>query len=217
MSKNKIHFLTLKDKNYPPLLTQISNPPSILFFRGKIPSSQKAIAVIGSRKATAYGKKIAQKFTHQLVKKGFVIVSGLAIGIDAIAHQTAINSNGKTIAVLGTGVDIIYPQQNTRLYHQIIKKNGAVISEFPPQTKPKRKNFPQRNRIISGLCLGVLVIEAAEKSGTKITARFAADQGREVFAVPGPVNSPLSSGTADLIKQGAKLVYSLKDILEELP
>jgi len=212
-----ISFISLTDPNYPKLLKEIPDPPIGLYVKGQLKTTDnKIIAVVGSRKISPYGKIITQKFTYQLVKYGFTIVSGLALGVDAIAHQTAINANGKTIAVLACGVDVIYPSANKFIYQKIIKTNGAVISEFPPQTQPKKEYFPIRNRIISGLSLGVLITQGAKHSGTLITASYATNQGREVFAVPGPITSPLSCAPADLIKKGAKLVYNIDDILDEL-
>jgi len=212
-----ISFISLTDPNYPKLLKEIPDPPIGLYVKGQLKTTDnKIIAVVGSRKISPYGKIITQKFTYQLVKYGFTIVSGLALGVDAIAHQTAINANGKTIAILACGVDVIYPSANKFIYQKIIKTNGAVISEFPPQTQPKKEYFPIRNRIISGLSLGVLITQGAKHSGTLITASYATNQGREVFAVPGPITSPLSCAPADLIKKGAKLVYNIDDILDEL-
>jgi DNA processing protein len=174
------------------------------------------IAVVGTRKITGYGMAVTRKITEGLVINNMTIVSGMAYGVDTVAHETAIKNQGKTIAVLGCGVDIIHPVSNTRLYWQIIKENGLVISEFPPGQMATKGLFPARNRIISGLCLGVVITEGTIKSGALITARNAAEQGREVFAVPGPITSDLSDGPTMLLKHGAKLVTQVQDVLEEL-
>ena len=224
----QILILTWEDKLYPKILKQIPGSPPLLYVKcgmrnGKMINEQMdklfkrpALAVIGSRRATGYGREITSKLVSQIVKKKIVIVSGMAKGIDGIAHQAAMDSGGETIAVLGSGVNVIYPYQNKNIYQKIISGGGLVISEFPPFYPPLASNFPQRNRIISGLSKAVLVIEAAQKSGTLITARLAAEQGKDVFAVPGPITSQLSAGTSYLISQGAKLVSSASDILEEL-
>ena len=212
--------LTIKDSNYPKLLREISSPPPVLYVNTSRPLEElfknPAIAVVGTREITYYGRTVTQEITRDLVKRGIMIVSGLARGVDICAHTTALESNGLTIAVLGSGLDCVYPAEHQRIA-KIISENGAVISEFPLGTRPNSPNFPRRNRIISGLSLGVVVTQAAERSGTMITASFAADQGREVFAVPGPITSPYSRGTAVLINKGAKLVTNVNDILEELP
>lgn len=216
-------MITVKipDRNYPQLLKEIINPPSVLYIETFQKDLQKlfqipAVAVVGSRKITSYGRAVTRKLTKQLVEKGFLIVSGLAKGVDLCAHQTTIENGGFTIAVLGSGLDQIYPPQHVAIA-QTITKHGALISEFPPGTKAQASHFPQRNRIIAGLTFGVLVTQAAEKSGSLITASFAADFGREVFAVAGPINSYYSKGTNQLIQKGAKLVTDINDILEELP
>lgn len=214
--KKGIRILTIKDKNYPKLLKEIGDPPFLLYVKGEIKKEDNfSMAVVGSRRPTNYGREVTESLTQALVLQGFTIVSGMARGIDSIAHKTALEAGGRTIAVLGSGVDVIYPPENKKLYEEIAQ-NSAVISEFPPGTQPTPYNFPQRNRIIAGLSLGVLVTEAAEKSGALITAGFAGEFGREVFAVPGPIYSKLSAGTSALIKDGAKLVYKVQDILEEL-
>lgn len=212
--KNKFITLTPLEKNYPYRLQFIPNPPPKLWIKGNNLDlfNQPILAVIGSRKPSKYGQKAIKKIVGQLVKRGFVIISGMARGIDSIAHRLTLKNNGQTVAVLGSGLNVIYPPENKNLFNQI----QLVISEFPPSTKPKGNNFLSRNRIISGLSDGVVVIEAARRSGTLNTARHAAEQGKEVFAVPGPITSPTSEGTAWLIKQGAKLVYDVEDILEEL-
>lgn len=200
---------------YPENLRCLNDAPPVLYARGALERpGALALAVIGSRKATPYGVEVCQELTAALVGKGFCIVSGMARGIDAIAHWSAIENGGTTVAVVGTGVDVIYPASNSGLYARILE-TGAVISEFALGTGPYAGNFPRRNRIISGLSLGVLVVEAAERSGTMITVRMALEQGREVFAVPGDIRSEKSRGTHRLIKQGAKLVDRLEDILEE--
>ncbi len=208
---------TLADADYPQALRWIVDPPSVLYMRGQLsPSHQLAVAVIGSRKPSPYGKMSAQRFSQTLAEHGYTVVSGLARGIDSLAHQGALKAGGQTLAVLGSGINMVYPPENQRLCEQICSQ-GAVLSEFPLHTKPDRWNFPRRNRIISGLSLGILVIEAAASSGSLHTARHALDQGREVFAVPGRINDPNSRGTNGLIKKGAKLVESIDDILDELP
>lgn len=175
-----------------------------------------AIGVVGTRKVTGYGRTVTQKFTTDLTQKGLTIVSGLARGVDTVAHTAAIEGNGRTIAVLGGGLNQIFPPENASLVERIISGHGAVMSEFPPDYPALAGNFPARNRIISGLSLGVLVTEAAEDSGSLITARLALEQGRDVFAVPGPVTSLLSKGPADLIKEGARLTFTAQDVLTEL-
>lgn len=213
---SKFRIITPKDKGYPKLLKEIPDPPQKLWVRGEIKKEdEKAIAVVGARRATNYGREVTEELVNALVVAGLTIVSGMARGIDSCAHKAALEAGGRTIAVLGSGIDVIYPPENKKLYEEIAKA-GAVISEFEPGTLPNAWNFPQRNRIIAGLSLGVLVCEAAEKSGSLITAGYAGEFGREVFAVPGPIYSKMSAGTAALIKDGAKLVYSTKDILDEL-
>lgn len=209
--------LSYSHGRYPPLLKEIPDPPRILYVRGTGSKLRldKTIAVVGARRCSAYGKEIAMRLVTDLVKRGVVIVSGLAYGIDTIAHWAAIRAGGKTIAVLGSGLDIIHPSRNTDLYWQIVNGNGAAISEIPPGIRPDKKQFVTRNRIISGLSLGVVVIEGTDKSGTLITARYAAEQGRDVFAVPGPLMSETSRASNILLKNGAKLVESANDILEE--
>ncbi len=209
-----IDIITFEDKNYPELLKKISDPPLLLYVKGEIPKEQN-IAVVGSRDSSPYGNKIAWVLSKDLAENDFTIISGLAMGIDTQAHKGAIDGQGKTVAVLGSGLKWIYPEENKELY-SIIHQNGAIISEFPLHQKPDRFNFPRRNRIISGLSLGTVVIEAGNRSGALITASFALEQGREVFAVPGPISDRMSEGTNRLIKQGAKLVQDIDDILEEL-
>ncbi|MFO7323425.1 MAG: DNA-processing protein DprA [Chloroflexota bacterium] len=211
-----IRAITRIDSDYPDLLKPLPDAPPVLFVKGTLlPEDARALAIVGTRKATVYGRDVTASFARQLVAQGFTVVSGLAHGIDAVAHQTALDSGGRTIAVLGTGIDVIYPADHRALAGRIVE-SGALVSEFPLGTRPDRRNFPRRNRLISGMSLGVLIAEAPEKSGALITANIAADQGREVFAVPGSIFSPASAGTNRLIQEGAKLVSSVSDVLEEL-
>lgn len=217
ITQSGITPIPLTDPDYPPLLKEIYDPPPVLYMRGALrPEDQRAIAVIGTRKMTTYGHIATELLVKELVTEGFTIVSGLARGIDATAHMQAVANGGRTIAVLGGGLWHLYPPEHTKLAEQIMAGHGAVISEFPPALPAIPGNFPARNRIIAGLSYGVLVTEAAEKSGTMITVAEALDQGREVFAVPGPITSSLSVGTMNLIKQGATLVTSVHDILQQL-
>jgi len=214
--KYKVNVLTIEDDQYPENLKTIHYPPPVLYFKGTITEADKnSISIVGSRKATYYGKMVADKLSKDLALTGLTVISGMARGIDTAAHKGTLSVNGRTIAVLGCGINHIYPPENRRLAQEI-QESGALVSEFPLFTLPERQNFPRRNRIISGLSLGTVVVEAAEKSGALITADFALDQGREVFAIPGNINSPLSKGSHNLIKQGAKLVNSYQDILEEI-
>ena len=208
--------LTLFDSDYPPQLKEIADPPPILFVRGNIDALAKPqIAIVGSRNPSNLGIETATSFARTLANAGFVITSGLALGIDATSHQGALNANGQTIAVAGTGLDRVYPAKHKQLALDIVE-NGAIISEFPPGTSAKANHFPRRNRIISGLCQGLLVVEAAKQSGSLITARLALEQGREVFAIPGSIHNPLARGCNALIREGAKLVETTQDIFEEL-
>jgi DNA processing protein len=217
LEKSGIKWISFFDNKYPKLLKQIYDPPFILYYKGEIlPRDQRAIGVVGTRKITGYGQMVTNSFTKAMVAAGLTVVSGLARGVDTYAHKTAVESGGRTIAVLGGGLNKIFPFENTNLAEEIANGHGAVISEFPPEYESLPGNFPARNRIISGLSLGVLVTEAAIDSGSLITARLALEQGREVFAVPGPVTSDLSRGPADLIKEGARLVFEPNDVLEEL-
>ncbi len=210
------HLICFDDVRYPKLLQQIYDPPSLLFVKGQISSLQGYnLAIVGSRDFSIYGEQITWHLAHELVGAQLSIVSGMANGIDGVAHRAALDACGKTIAVLGTGVDCIYPKRHRKLYHEILD-SGCVISEFWPETKPIAGNFPKRNRIISGLSLGTLVTEARIRSGSLITARLAMEQGREVFAVPGPVLQGHSQGCHQLLRNGAKLVETSADILEEL-
>lgn len=207
--------VNIKDGEYPEILKTMKNPPEELFVNGKIiPSDRNAVAIVGTRRATFYGLQQCEKIAYDLAERGITIVSGMARGIDSRAHRGALKAGGRTIAVMGSGHDCIYPPENKKLYDEI-SQNGAVISQFPNKTEPRPFNFPMRNRIISGLALGILVIEAPEKSGALITAECALEQGREVFAIPGNINSTKSSGSNALIKDGAKLVQDAEDILEE--
>lgn len=209
-------LVTLADATYPRMLLEIPDPPPLLYARGRTELLQRsALAVVGSRNATAQGAANAESFAKALSASGLTIVSGLALGIDAAAHRGGLAGPGSTIAVLGTGIDVIYPRTNAALTAQIVER-GLLISEFPLGTGALASNFPRRNRLISGLAQGCLVVEAALASGSLITARSAAEQGREVFAVPGSIHSPLSKGCHALIKSGAKLVESAEDVLGEL-
>lgn len=216
LEKNLVAFLTLKDKDYPEYLKEIPDPPFVIYIKGKLKTGdKKSLAVVGTRKMTPYGREVTEKFVKWLVFQGFTVVSGLARGVDSTAHRSALEQQGRTIAVLGSGLDTIYPPENKNLAEKICQ-NGALISEYPLGVLALPANFPLRNRIISGLSLGILVTEGEIKSGTKITARYALDQGREVFAVPGPITSPTSAGPTELIKLGAKLVTCGEDIISEL-
>ncbi len=213
--KNGVRIITFSDTDYPTLLRHIHDPPPVLYVCGKLHSDSLNIAIVGSRNATSYGRTITERLSGGLARRGFTVVSGMARGIDAAAHIGALSAGGKTIAVLGCGLDTVYPAENKSLFYRIAE-NGAVISEFSFLTPPEAHNFPVRNRIISGLALGTVIAEATHKSGSLITARLAAEQGREVFAVPGSITSFKSMGTHGLIKQGAKLVEHVDDIVEEL-
>lgn len=210
------HILTLADSAYPQALLEIPDPPTLLYVRGNPELlRRRGLAIVGSRNATPQGQQTAETFARALAAKGIGIISGLALGIDAAAHRGALAAAGETIAVIGTGCDRIYPARNKELA-LAIAEHGAIVSEFPLGTPAIATNFPRRNRIISGLARGVLVVEAAAESGSLITARLAAEQGREVFAIPGSIHSPVARGCHKLIKQGAKLVETAQDILEEL-
>ncbi len=218
VSAAKVRIVSLEDADYPAPLRQIYDPPLLLYVRGDASIiSQPGIAVIGTRHPTPYGSGMAERLACDLAARGLIIFSGMARGIDTAGHRGAIAGKGKTAAVFGTGVDVPYPKENSRLIDQLLSLGGAVISEFPMGTFPAPQNFPIRNRIISGISLGVLVVEAAEYSGTRITARSALEQNREVFAVPGNVTNKYSWGPNTLIKQGAKLVATWEDVWEELP
>jgi DNA processing protein len=211
-----IQVVTLADRDYPTLLSQIYDPPAVLFYRGELKvTAEPGLAVVGSRKATEYGKTVAKKLAADLVRSGVVVISGMARGIDTSAHFGALQAGGKTAAVLGCGLDICYPPENRKLRDEIVRF-GLLLSEFPPGTTPKPHHFPMRNRIISGLALATIVVEAAEKSGALITADCALEQGREVFAVPGSINSPNPRGCHKLIKERAAMAEHAADILCEL-
>ena len=203
-------------EDFPELLARIADPPAELYVAGDVEALHlPAIAIVGSRNPTEGGRRNAYAFARHLSRAGFCIVSGLALGIDTAAHRGALDGGGKTIAVLGHGIDRIYPPQNEALAKEIVA-NGAVCTEFPPGYPPRRENFPRRNRLISGLALGTLVVEAAKRSGSLISARLAGEQGREIFAIPGSIHNPMARGCHQLIRQGAKLVESADDILSEL-
>lgn len=219
LEKEKIKILTIQDKNYPKLLKEIHHPPQLLYYKGNLDlNNDFTLAVVGTRKLTSYGSQVTNNIVKELVNQNLTIISGLALGIDTMAHQATLEAGGKTIAVLGTGIDqkSIYPRTNKNLAEKIIENNGAVISEFPPGTQPMPYNFPQRNRIISGLSLGTLVIEAGAKSGALITAFGALEQNREVFAVPGNIYSLVSAGPNNLIKKGARPITSAEEVIESL-
>lgn len=210
------HLVTLADTDYPRALLETADPPPLLYLKGRRDLlNAPSLAMVGSRNATPQGLRDAEAFARALSESGYCVVSGLALGIDAAAHRGALQGGGSTLAVVGTGLDIVYPARNRGLAHQIAQ-HGAILSEFPLGTPSRAGHFPRRNRIISGLSRGVLVVEAAAQSGSLITARLAGEQGREVFAIPGSIHSPLSKGCHQLIRQGAKLVESASDILEEL-
>jgi DNA processing protein len=208
-------IVTFYDQEYPPLLKEVADAPPFLYVRGHLPFIDQGLGVVGSRRASHYGLMTTERLSIDLVQHGITVVSGMARGVDTAAHRGALKGNGTTVAVLGSGIDVLYPPENARLFAQVME-SGAVVSEFPMGTAPLAVNFPCRNRIISGCCIGVLVVEAAEKSGSLITAEYALEQGREVFAVPGNITLANSKGTNRLIKQGAKLVESVDDILDEL-
>jgi DNA processing protein len=212
-----VEVLLPNDPRFPDRLKQIPYPPPLLFIKGSLlPEDDLAVALVGTRAASYYGLKTCRRLAGALAMRGLTVVSGLARGIDTAAHQGALENSGRTLAVLGCGLDVVYPPENKQLYERI-PEQGALISEFPLGTPPEAKNFPIRNRIISGLALGVVVVEAGLRSGTAITVRYALDQGREVFAVPGPIDSPTCLGPHRLIQDGAKLVQDVEDILQELP
>jgi len=214
--KENIKIIDFKSEDYPYNLLNIPHPPILLYYKGTLsPKDEISISIIGSRKYSEYGKACTKNFSYELASNGITVISGMAYGIDSFAHSYTIQAGGRTIAVLGSGIDIIYPSENKKLYYDIIE-NGAVISEFPLHTAPISKNFPIRNRIVAGMALGTLVIEANKKSGTMITARLAAEAGRNVYAVPGQIFSPTSLGTNLLIKDGAKIVTSISDITEDI-
>lgn len=211
-----IDVLTWQDEGYPRRLIEIDQPPPVLYVRGELKQQDEvAVAVVGTRRVTRYGTQVTQEIAVALAQNGVCVVSGMARGVDALAHSAAMEAGGRTIAVLGSGLDQIYPPEHRTLAERIVRQ-GALISDYPPGTKPDATNFPPRNRIISGLSLAVVVVEAGEKSGALITASFAADQGRDVFAVPGNIKSPQSAGTNRLIQKGAFPFVTVEDLLEVL-
>lgn len=216
--QENINIITIKDEKYPRLLKEIYNPPALLYYKGSLEDIEPAISVVGTRKISSYGKQITPIIVQPLAQNGIIIVSGLAYGIDALAHKTTVEVNGRTIAVLGSGLDKanIYPASNRYLADKIIENNGAVISEYPIGTLPLKGNFPSRNRIIAGLSLGTLIIEGGEESGALITAQLALEHNRDVFAVPGNIYQEYSKGPNKLIKMGARPVLESADILEAL-
>lgn len=216
MHSQGIGVLTLEDERYPRRLKEIAQPPPVLYLRGELDAQDEwAVAVVGTRRITGYGRQVTEEIAMELARSGVTVISGLARGVDAIAHQAALNAGGRTLAVLGNGVDRIYPPENRRLAEQMLA-HGALISDYPPGTPPEASNFPPRNRLISGLSMAVVVVEAGLTSGALITAAFAADQGREVFAVPGNITAPQSAGTNRLIRDGAHPLLDPQDVLEVL-
>ncbi len=211
-----ILLIPLEDERYPKSLSETNDPPKLLYVWGERPEAMNgfSIAVVGSRKATSYGEAAAMHIAGDLAKSGVTVISGLAYGIDSAAHKAAVKNDGFTVGVLGTGIDVVYPKSGKNLFEEV-KKNGCLVSEFPLGMKAEKWTFPTRNRIIVGLSMGVVVVEAAEKSGSLITARIALEEGREVFAVPGSIFSPTSEGTNNLLRQGAKCVSTYEDVLEE--
>jgi DNA processing protein len=211
-----IHVLTWDSPDYPPLLAQVADAPPVLYARGTItPGDEWAVAMVGTRRASVYGREVARRLAEELGRNGVTVVSGLARGIDGIAHKTAIEAGGRSLAVLGCGVDQVYPPEHRRLAESIVA-NGALVSDYPLGTQPEAQNFPPRNRIISGMSLGTIVVEAGLRSGALITADFALDQGREVFAVPGSILSPGSAGCNRLLRDGAHVLTEVRDVLEVL-
>lgn len=210
--------LTLTDERYPALLRETYDPPIVIYCLGNVAAafSQPAVAIVGSRRCSTYGRNVAEKLSRELAERGVTVVSGLARGIDSAAHRGALDGRGLTVGVMGTGLDAVYPKENRKLAERIVEK-GALITEFPLATPPVSQNFPFRNRVISGVSLGVMIVEGAERSGSLITARLAYEQGRDVFAVPGNITSAKSFGPNYLIKDGAKLVQTWCDVVEELP
>ena len=217
LAKSDINAFTWHDASYPSRLKEIYDLPPVIYVRGTLsPEDERSVAVVGTRNASVYGREVAHRLTYDLARSGVTIVSGLARGIDGIAHRAALDARQRTVAVLGSGIDVIYPREHSKLASEITE-NGALISEHPLGTRPNAQNFPRRNRIMSGMTLGTVIIEAPEGSGALFTAKHALDENREVFAVPGNITSPNSRGTNRLIKEsGAKLVLDYKDILEEL-
>lgn len=217
LDANGCEIIDITADGYPLLLREIADPPAALFCRGRVPAVEPTIAIVGSRRASAGGLRAARDFGAELARRGVCVISGLAVGIDTAAHSGAVGERRPTVAVLGSGLAKIYPRQNSRLADTIIDTGGAIVTEYPPFAVPRPEHFPHRNRVISGMSLGVVVVEAAERSGSLITARLAADQGREVFAIPGAVANPLSRGCHRLLKEGAILAETAADVLAELP
>lgn len=215
LEERGIFFISEEEEEYPQRLLRIANAPYGIFYKGSLPDpAKKAVSIVGARGRSAYGKQVAEKIAKELALRNVNVISGLALGIDADAHKGALAAKGTTYGVLGCGVDICYPNQNQYLYDEILK-NGGILSEYPPKISPKQYMFPARNRIIAGLCDCLIVIEAREKSGSLITADFAMEQGKDVFALPGRITDPLSAGTNRLIKQGAGVLYNIEDFLKE--
>lgn len=218
LEEKEIQTLEIFSEKYPKLLKEISDPPPVIFYRGQLPSDQPAISIVGTRKCTPYGKLTTSVLSKKLASEGVVVVSGLALGIDGIAHDGALQEKGKTIAILGSGIDknYIYPSLHQPLAERIVKNGGAILSEYPPNFKPTQYSFPARNRIIAGMSLGTVITEAPASSGALITAKFCLDYNREIFAFPHPITSPQGSGCNELIKKGAQLVSSAEEILDYL-
>jgi DNA processing protein len=216
LERYKVRALVYEDPLYPPRLREIYDYPPVLYVRGSLPAEDEpCLAIVGTRRPTIYGRQVTEDIVADLARSKIIIVSGLARGIDSVAHRTALDARGKTVAVFASGLDIVYPGENAKLA-QAIMEHGALVSEYPLGVKPRAENFPLRNRIMSGLSLGVLVVEAGERSGALITAHQAVEQNREVFAIPGSILSPASQGTNHLIQEGAKLIRNYTDILQEL-
>jgi DNA processing protein len=211
-----VRIITFLSPQYPKTLLEVPDHPPFLYVKGTLRADELSVAIVGSRRASNYGATTAERLARDLSTQGITIVSGLARGIDTAAHRGALRAEGRSVGVLGCGIDIVYPRENQQIFNEIQNK-GALVSEFPMGTEPRAENFPRRNRIISGISRGVLVVEAAKNSGSLITAQYALEQGREVFAIPGNINYAGSRGSHSLIKQGAKLVECVEDILEELP
>lgn len=217
VQQHKVNVITINEPEYPRLLKTIPDPPAVIYVKGELKKEDDiAIAIVGSRRTTNYGKTVAEKFAKELSKLNITVVSGLARGIDTCAHSTTVENKGRTVAVLGNGLSLCYPPENRKLVEKISSNNGAVISEFPMTYPPEKGNFPRRNRIIAGLSLGTIVVECDLKSGALITAKLALEQGKEVFAIPGSIYSRYSRGPHMLLKQGAKLVEDIEDVLQEI-
>ena len=218
LEKEDIKIVTIKDELYPKLLEEIHSAPALLYYKGEIKKDEFTIAIVGSRKFSTYGRQVCSQFARELSQAGLIIISGMALGIDGIAHRECLKLKNRTVAVLGGGINTksIYPSSNHQVAEEIVSNGGAIVSEYPIGTPPLKQHFPARNRIISGLSLGVLVVESAQSSGTLIIAKFALEQNREVLAIPGSIYSMTSKGSNNLIKLGAKLVTKTGDVLEEL-